>query len=498
MKFCMRSIIVVAGLFLGLPLPGAGMSMEELQSFLAWYRTNPCPAKVSAILRDVADQCDGKPTSVAPMAGFFGRVFKDNAAHAPEWRSAVSGLAKGTFRTALEQELDGKLKLPASGTDFPPELLDYCWGAYMASGDLALVDRVVDCALAPRPENGLSLSAMTASWSVRSFAATDANVRRRLNERLKKADDASVLAFFESPANPETLKTVCDPDLAERVDRLVEQKPKSPLEEAEWRVGRGDLTGALAALERAPTNDWRMCYAIGDFYGTHAALPTNRAERLHCWMDRAYQMADGDWKRKVAGRCASGLCIRRYGYPEDWHSARLWLHRAADSGSAYWQCMLADAYVYSYYGIPVDGKKALYYLEKAEKQNHVKTHHVRASMYEKGIGLPKDYKKALECLESGMRRGSDVCPRNYAIMLIHGRGGDSRRAEGFSMLQKLVAKGVEGPGYCLSILGTACERGEGVMKDMSRAIEFYKQAATLKNAYSIKRLKALKVKWPEE
>ena len=284
----------------------------------------------------------------------------------------------------------------------------------------------------------------------------------------------------------------------ERARQETVEHKENPVEEAERLVGCGDLTGALTALERAPTNDWAMCSAVGDFYGTHETLPTNRAERLHCWMDRAYQMADAGRKCMVASRCASGLCLRRYGYPVDWPRARLWLHRAADSGSAYWQCMLAYAYVEGLYGIRPDEKKALYYLELAEKQKHVKTHHVRATMYEKGFGLPRDYKKALECLELGMKRGSGLCPRVYAVMLIRGRGGDGRRAEGFAMLRKLVSQGVEDPGYCLSVLGEACEYGHGVEKDLNLAIEFYRQSAALKNDFSIRRLKALNVKWPDE
>ena len=289
-------------------------------------------------------------------------------------------------------------------------------------------------------------------------------------------------------------------EAAARDSRSRKKQKKSPVEKADRLVGCGDLTGALAALERAPTNDWAMCYAVGDFYGTHVALPTNRAERLHCWMDRAYQMADDERKQLVASRCASGLWFDRYGYPKDRHYASLWLHRAADGGSAYWQCVLADTYARGLEGFQVNGEKALYYLEKAEQQKHLKTHHVRASMYELGVGLPQDYKKALECLEMGMKRGSDLCPIDYAIMLVRGIGGDSRRAEGFAMLQKLVTQpqGVESPGLCLYWLGYACERGEGVERDMDRAIEYYKRAAELNRPYAIERLKELNVKWPEE
>ena len=269
------------------------------------------------------------------------------------------------------------------------------------------------------------------------------------------------------------------------------RKNESPVEEAGRQVSLGNLTDAMKILECAPTNNWRICYEVGDFYGSHTALPTQRAERVQCWMDRAYRLADETGKRQVAVRCAKGFYFRDYECFND-DLARLWLQRAADAGSAYWQCVIADAFVYAYRGFPKDGQMALYYLELAEKSKHLKTHHVRASMYKLGVGLPKDSQKALECLELGVRRGSDVCRRDLAIMLLDGCGGEGRRAEGFAMLQRLLAKGVESPGYCLSKLGYACERGHGVKKDLQRAIEFYRQAAALNDRYSIKRLKELK------
>jgi len=269
-------------------------------------------------------------------------------------------------------------------------------------------------------------------------------------------------------------------------------RQEDPVEVAERLVASGDLTGAVKALERAPTNDCWTCYAVGDFYGTHAMLPTQRIERINWWMDRAFQLADADGKLQIAGRCAKGFEFGGYGYPEDEESTRLWLPRAADSGSAYWQCMLADSYANAFNGFKRDGAKALKYLEMAERQKHLKTHHVRADMYENGVGLPKDPKKAMECLEEGMKRGSRVCRERYAAKLIGGRGGDGRRAEGCDMMRRILARGeAESPRYCLSNLGFAYENGYGVKKDIDMAVEYYRQGAAYGDRFSKRRLKAL-------
>ena len=267
---------------------------------------------------------------------------------------------------------------------------------------------------------------------------------------------------------------------------------ENPVEVAERLVSCGDLAGAVKALEGAPTNDCWTCYAVGDFYGTHSMLPTQRIERINWWMDRAYQLADADGKRQIAGRCAKGFDFGGYGYPEDDESTRLWLPRAADSGSAYWQCMLADSYANAFNGFKRDGAKALKYLEMAERQKHLKTHHVRADMYENGVGLPKDIKKAMECLEEGMKRGSRVCRERYAANLIYGLGGDGRRAEGCDMMLRILARReADCPRYCLATLGVAYERGYGVKKDIDMAVEYYRQSAAYGDSFSRKRLKAL-------
>ena len=280
---------------------------------------------------------------------------------------------------------------------------------------------------------------------------------------------------------------------AERRTREEEQHEQENLVEvAERLVSCGNLTGAVKALERAPTNDCRVCFTVGDFYATHHMLPVQRIERINWWMDQAYRLADEVGRRQIAGRCAMGFGFGKYGYPEDDGSTRLWLQRAADSGSAYWQCMLADSYANAFYGFKRDGAKALKYLEMAERQKHLKTHHVRADMYENGVGLPKDPEKAMKCLEEGMKRGSGICRERYAARLIAGRGGNERRAEGCDMIRRILARGeADNPGYCLANLGFAYENGHGVKKDVNMAVECYRQGAAHGNGFSQRRLKAL-------
>ena len=192
----------------------AMMSAEELGAFVEGYRTNPCPEKIAAMIRSAAAVCDKRPSALAPVAGFLGRVFRDNEGRASEWRKEVARLDKGAFRSVLEHELNGRSLLPESGA-LPPHLLDYCWGAYSASGDLKYVDQVVDTAFSAPQKGKANVGIYAARWSVCSIAGRDPAVRKRLNERLRKADDKLLHAFFEH-SKPGDLKSICEPDVAAR------------------------------------------------------------------------------------------------------------------------------------------------------------------------------------------------------------------------------------------------------------------------------------------
>ena len=113
-------------------------------------------------------------------------------------------------------------------------------------------------------------------------------------------------------------------------------------------------------------------------------------------------------------------------------------------------------------------------------------------MYENGVGLPKDPKKMMECLEMGMKRGSRVCRDRSEANLLAGLAGDERRAEGFDIMQRILARGeANDPGYCLGNLGFAYEQGHGVKKDIDKAVECYRRGAAHGDRFSQERLKAL-------
>ena len=433
-------------------------------------------------------QCLGR------FAGLFGEDFD---ADCVERLKGVKGVAENGGQNApilYSMSVEGWETDSSPSSRFKALLPRFVAGDWNVAGfvDAYAMLKAVLCECVSKEDSSLrsvlqpAIDAMPSSGGGIAWLRRDSGGNMECEAKVSASELKGLVSWYPVYAALVQLKS----ERREREESLHGQE--NPVEVAERLVSCGDLIGAVKALESAPTNDCWTCCAVGDFYGTHSMLPTQRIERINWWMDRAYQLADANGKRKIAGRCAKGFEFGGYGYPEDDESTRLWLPRAADSGSAYWQCMLADSYANAFNGFKRDGAKALKYLEMAERQKHLKTHHVRAGMYETGVGLPKDMKKAMECLEEGMKRGSRVCRERYAANLIYGRGGDGRRAEGCDMLRRILARGeADCPRYCLATLGVAYERGYGVKKDVDMAVEYYRQSAAYGDRFSQRRLKAL-------
>lgn len=193
--------------------PVAELSQEDLSAFLDAYRTNARPEMIASAMVSAAKV--PKTSAVPPLSGFFGRVFERNPERRTEWKSTLDGLPTGMLKTALFQELAGKGPDVVGRGLVSAGDLDYCWGAYQASGDVKYANLIIDCALRTVPKNRIDMTTMAARWSVTSFARKDLSVRKALNDALRKADATAFAAFFDR-MDEQTIVTICDPDLIPR------------------------------------------------------------------------------------------------------------------------------------------------------------------------------------------------------------------------------------------------------------------------------------------
>ena len=174
----------------------------------------------------------------------------------------------------------------------------------------------------------------------------------------------------------------------------------------------------------------------------------------------------------------------------------------AEKGDANAQYGLALDYKYGFQGLPKSQKKYIEYLQLAAQQGHLPARVALSHNYLRGDGVPKDYAKAafylLEYAQHKTLSGID-CYR-LGEMYEHGDGVQKDLEEAFKWyvraydagydvtkddkIDKLIKEyGFDINQYLLFGLfleGWAYEHGEGVEKDMEKALSLYREAAQKK------------------
>lgn len=193
--------------------PVAELRQEDLSAFFDAYRTNARPEMIASAMVSAAKT--PKANAVPPLSGFFGRVFEHNPEHHAEWKSTLDMLPAGKLKTALLQEFAGKGPDVVGRGLVSAGDLDYCWGAYQASGDLKYANLIIGCALRTVSRDRIDMTTMAARWSVTSFARKDQSVRKALNDALRKADATAFAEFFDR-MDEQAIVSICDSDLIRR------------------------------------------------------------------------------------------------------------------------------------------------------------------------------------------------------------------------------------------------------------------------------------------
>ena len=227
--------------------------------FFSEYSQNPDPAKISNVLPlfgnwAVADK--ERNLSVAenmPLVAFFCHVFHNNPSYIDGWLKQITAFKsneiKELFAVAFyladnekasaafvsmrnstqKDSMLWNLKMPLPKLDAlideeeikTPEQLDYCWGAYEATGELDYALRVFEVAVRESEEriNGratVDTTVLAARWSVTSFMINDVAVREAVNERFRVAPD-DMLYLFGGELSRDVKIKIFDPDLLQRI-----------------------------------------------------------------------------------------------------------------------------------------------------------------------------------------------------------------------------------------------------------------------------------------
>ncbi|MBA3684662.1 MAG: hypothetical protein H0W72_05410 [Planctomycetes bacterium] len=106
--------------------------------------------------------------------------------------------ADGLRRMAADKPGGDVLDAPGADT----MVLDQCWISFMATGQAAYVERVIDHAVAPKAENVIDLVGTTAAWSVRANRDQHARVREILEARRDRETDEHRRAALDGLLTP--------------------------------------------------------------------------------------------------------------------------------------------------------------------------------------------------------------------------------------------------------------------------------------------------------
>jgi uncharacterized protein len=121
-----------------------------------------------------------------------------------------------------------------------------------------------------------------------------------------------------------------------------------------------------------------------------------------------------------------------------------------------------------------DARAGFAWFNKAAAQGHLMALNMVGRCYDLGWGTPVDKARAAECFRIAAERGLDWGMYNYATALTLGEGVAEDRPAALAWFEKAAAMG---NAKALNYIGSFHEDGWVVPRDMTRAAEYYAQAA---------------------
>ena len=125
-------------------------------------------------------------------------------------------------------------------------------------------------------------------------------------------------------------------------------------------------------------------------------------------------------------------------------------------------------------GVAKDYKKAVDWYKKAANQGHARAQYNLGEMYEYGNGVAQDYKKAVFWYKKAANQGHADAQNNLGFMYSEGIGVEQDDKEAVSWYQKAANQG-NAAGQ--ENLGWMYKRGKGVAKDYKKAVYWLEKAA---------------------
>ncbi|WP_166142441.1 SEL1-like repeat protein [Methylosinus sp. RM1] len=146
----------------------------------------------------------------------------------------------------------------------------------------------------------------------------------------------------------------------------------------------------------------------------------------------------------------------------------------AASGDAHAQYELGLRYAEGRGGAPRDPKLAFQWFEKAADKGFAPAQYRLGSIYEKGMGVERDYAKALSWYKRAADAGNARAMHNLAVLFAGGGDGKPDYDQAAQWFRKAAEYGVRDSQFNLAIL---CARGLGVPQNLAQAYLWFSAAA---------------------
>ena len=164
---------------------------EDLDRFMNKYYLQPRPDRIAdAMVMLTSSGVLQIPEAVGTITGFFSEVFLTNPSRLGGWQTVIDkqpGFAKSVLDSAVSwSKAGGVLQLPGQ----LPQMNDFYWGAFFASGNPLYVKKLLELAAfaTKRDDFNVWMIGATAKWSLARNSRQHALVRSLLEEEKRTSD----------------------------------------------------------------------------------------------------------------------------------------------------------------------------------------------------------------------------------------------------------------------------------------------------------------------
>lgn len=207
---------------------------QELEDFTMNYYRAPDPGRAIELIPLMTKLVAAKPESTTwPMGGFYAGVVATSPERADEWgalRDASS--TPDWLQKAIDLGLDSEAWLKTRECppeEMAPEILDFFWGCFSATGDPSFARLVIRRGGIVYPEWAcLDLTQGAAVWSSKAQAREHPPVAAELDAYVLSATDAELRVFFLDADVVASFRGILSPPALARLDALFATTEAAP------------------------------------------------------------------------------------------------------------------------------------------------------------------------------------------------------------------------------------------------------------------------------